>query len=180
MRRVAAAKFGKRQPESNRASLSVPPGRRPLHGQEIGPATHRAGFGPPSRPRQARALIRGGPAKQVKQAWEVVRPSLPPARRAVLRPSRRKAGRLRHPPYRAGFRPPPRAPQSRLRIPGGAANQVQPAWGVVDDCPEDIPVMPRELKVIETYLAALLHESSELTSLEAEKAAIESVKPDVE
>jgi hypothetical protein len=96
-----------------------------------------------------------------------------------LRPSR-KAGRLRHPPYWAGLRPPPRAPQFRLQIPGGAANQVQPAWDVVDDFPEDIPVMPRELKVIETYLAALLHESLEPTSLEADKAAIESVKPDVE
>ena len=179
MRRVAAAKFGKRQPESNQASPSVPPGRCPLHGQKIGPATQRAGFGPPPRPRQARALIRGGPAKQVKQAWKVVRPALPPARRAALRPSR-KAGRLRHPPYWAGLRPPPRAPQSRLQIPGGAANQVQPAWDVVDDFPEDIPVMPRELKVVETYLAALLHESLEPTSLEADKAAIESVKPDVE
>ena len=176
MSRVAAAKFGKRQPESNRASLSVPPGRRPLHGRKIGPATHRAGFRPRPRPRQARALVRG-PAKQIKQAWEVVRPSLPPARRAALRPSR-KAGRLRH--HWAGLRPPPRAPQSRLQIPGGAANQVQPAWDVVDDFPEDIPVMPRELKVIETYLAALLHESLEPTSLEADKAAIESVKPDVE
>ena len=179
MRRVAAAKFGKRQPESNRASLSVPPGRRLLQGQKIGPATHRAGFGPPPRPRQARALVRGGPAKQVKQAWEVVRPSLPPARRAALRPSR-KAGRLRHPTYRAGFRPQPRAPQSRLRIPGGAENQVQPAWDVVDDSPEDIPVMPRELKVIETYLAAVLDESLEPLSLEAEKAAIATVKPDVD
>ena len=179
MRRVAAAKFGKRELESNWANPSVPPGRRPLHGQKIGGATHRAGFGPPPRPRQARALIRGGPAKQVKRAWEVVRPSLLPARRAALHPSR-KAGRLRRLPYRAGFRPPPRAPQSRLRIPGGAENQVQPAWDVVDDFPEDIPVMPRELKVIETYLAALLHESLEPTSLEAKKAAIESVKPDVE
>jgi|SRR6476620_7467695 len=109
MRRVAAAKFGKRQPESNWASPSVPPGRRRLH--------------------------------------------------------------------RAGFRPPPRAPQSRLRILSGAENQVQPAWDVVDDFQEDIPVMPRELKVIETYLAAVLDESLEPTSLEA---AIESVKPDVE
>ena len=40
--------------------------------------------------------------------------------------------------------------------------------------------MPRELKVIETYLAALLHEFLEPTSLETDKAAIESVKPDVE
>src|SRR5690349_24352582 len=169
MSRVAAAKFGKRQPESNRASPSVPPGRRPLHGRKIGPATHRAGFRPRPRPRQARALIRGGPAKQVKQAWKVVRPALPPARRAALRLSR-KAGRLRHPPYWAGLRPPPRAPQSRLQIPGGAANQVQPAWELVDDFPEDIPVMPRELKVVETYLAALLDESLEPMSLEADKA----------
>jgi hypothetical protein len=107
------------------------------------------------------------------------RPSLPPARRAPLRPGR-KAGRPRRLPYRAGFRPPPRAPQSRLPIPGGAANQVQPAWDVVDNFPEDIPVMPRELKVIETYLAAVLDESLEPMSLEAEKAAIETVKPDVE
>ena len=108
-----------------------------------------------------------------------VRPSLPPARRAPLRPGR-KAGRLRRLPNRAGFRPRPRAPRSRLRIPGGAANQAQPAWDVVDDFPEDIPVMPRELKVIETYLAAVLEEFLEPMSLEAEKAAIETVKPDVE
>jgi hypothetical protein len=37
--------------------------------------------------------------------------------------------------------------------------------------------MPRELKVIETYLAAVLDESLEPMSLEA---AIETVKPDVE
>jgi hypothetical protein len=40
--------------------------------------------------------------------------------------------------------------------------------------------MPRELKVIETYLTAVLDESLEPMSLEAEKAAIETVKPDVE
>jgi hypothetical protein len=175
MRRVAAAKFGKRQPESNRASLSVPPGRRRLQGQKIGPATHRAGFGPPSRPRQARALIRGGPAKQVKQAWEVVRPSLPPARRAA--PSR-KAGRLRHPLYRANFGPPLRVRQSRPRVLGRTANQADPAWEVIDDFPEDIPVMPRELKVIETYLAAALDEI--LGRLEAEKPVSETTNRAVE
>jgi hypothetical protein len=41
-------------------------------------------------------------------------------------------------------------------------------------------MMPRELKVIETYLAAVLDEFLEPVSLEAEKAAIETVKPDVE
>ena len=74
MRRVAAAKFGKRQPESDRAGPSLPPGRRSLHGQKIGRATpprYRAGFAPPRRPRQARPVIRGGPAKQVERAWEV-------------------------------------------------------------------------------------------------------------
>jgi hypothetical protein len=99
MRRVAAAKVVKRQPESDRAGPAVPPGRRSLHGQKIGRATpprYRAGFGPPPRPRQGRALIRGGPAKQVKRAWEVA-----------------------------------------------------------DDLPEHIPVLPGELKVIETFLAAV-------------------------
>ena len=120
MRRVPAAKFGKRQPESDRAGPSLPPGRRSLHRQKIGraiPPRYRAGFGPPPRPRQARALIRGGPAKQVERAWEVV-----------------------------------------------------------DDFPEDIPVLPGELKVIETYLAAVVDDSLEPTGLETEKAASETAK----
>jgi hypothetical protein len=124
MRRVAAAKFGKRQPESNRAGPSVPPGRRSLHGQKIGRATpprYRAGFGPPPRLRQARALIRGGPAKQVKRAWEVV-----------------------------------------------------------DDLPEHIPVLPGELKVIETFLAAVVDAALEPIGLYTEKPGSEPAKPAVE
>jgi hypothetical protein len=124
MRRVAAAKFGKHQPESNRAGPSVPPGRRSLHGQKIGRATpprYRAGFGPPPRPRQARALIRGGPAKQVKRAWEVV-----------------------------------------------------------DDLPEHIPVLPGELKVIETFLAAVVDAALEPIGLYTEKPGSEPAKPAVE
>jgi hypothetical protein len=121
MRRVAAAKFGKRQPQSNQASPSVPPGRCPLHGQKIGPATHRAGFGPPPRPRQARALIRGGPAKQAKRALEVV-----------------------------------------------------------DDLPEHIPVLPGELKVIETYLAAVVDDSGDPMGLDTEKPGSEPAKRAVE
>jgi hypothetical protein len=120
MRRVAAAKFGKRQPESNRASPSVPPGRRSLHGQKIGRATHRAGFGPPPRPRQARALIRGGAAKQVKRAREVVA-----------------------------------------------------------DLPEHIPVLPGELKVIETFLAAVVDAALEPIGLYTEKPGSEPAKPAV-
>src|SRR4029077_15925229 len=111
MRQVAAAKFGKRQPES----------RRLLHGQEIGRATHRSGFGPPPRPRQARALIRGGPAKQVKRAWEVV-----------------------------------------------------------DDLPNHIPVLPGELKVIETFLAAVVDAALEPIGLYTEKPGSEPAKPAVE
>jgi hypothetical protein len=124
MRRVAAAKFGKRQPESDRAGPSLPPGRRSLHGQEIGRATpprYRAGFGPPPRPRQARALIRGGPAKQAKRALEVV-----------------------------------------------------------DDLPEHIPVLPGELKVIETYLAAVVDDSLEPMGLDTEKPGREPAKRAVE
>ena len=99
--------------------------------------------------------------------------------RAALRPSR-KAGRLRHPPYRADFRPPPRAPQSRIQIPGGAAIQVQPAWDLVDDFPEDIPVFPGELKVIETYLAAVVDASLEPMGLDTEKPGSEPAKRAVE
>ena len=120
MRRVAAAKFGKHQPESNRAGPSLPPGRRSLHGQKIGRATpprYRAGFGPPPRPRQARALIRGGPAKQVKRAWEVV-----------------------------------------------------------DDLPVHIPVLPGELKAIETFLAAVVDASLEPIGLYTEKPGSEPAK----
>jgi hypothetical protein len=115
MRRVAAAKFGKHQPESNRAGPSLPPGRRSLHGQKIGRATpprYRAGFGPPPRPR-----LRGGPAKQVKRAWEVV-----------------------------------------------------------DDLPEHIPVLPGELKAIETFLAAVVDASLEPIGLYTEKPGSEPAK----
>ena len=121
MRRVAAAKFGERQPESDRAGPSLPPGRRPLHGRKIGRATHRAGFRPPPRLRQAKAPIRGGPAKQVKRAWEVV-----------------------------------------------------------DDLPEHIPVLPGELKVIETYLAAVVDDSLEPMGLDTEKPGREPAKRAVE
>ena len=124
MRRVAAAKFGKRQPESDRAGPSLPPGRRSLHGQKIGRATpprYRAGFGPPPCPRQAIPVIGGGPAKQVEGAWEVV-----------------------------------------------------------EDFPEHIPVLPGELKVIETYLAAVVDDSFEPMGLDTEKPGSEPAKRAVE
>ena len=55
---------------------------------------------------------------------------------------------------RAGLRPPERAVQSA----GKPRKHVEPAWEVVDDLPERIPVMQREIKVIETYLGGLLDE----------------------
>jgi hypothetical protein len=124
MRRVAAAKFGKRQPESDLAGPSLPPGRRSLHGQKIGRATpprYRAGFAPPRRPRQARPVIRGGPAKQLERALEVV-----------------------------------------------------------DDFSEDIPVLPEELKVIETYLAVVVDDTWESMGLHTEKPGSEPAKRAVE
>jgi hypothetical protein len=120
MRRVAAAKFGKHQPESVRAGPSLPPARRSLGRQKVGRATpprYRAGFGPQPRPRQSRPLIQGRPAKQLERAWEVV-----------------------------------------------------------DDLPEDIPVFPGELKVIETYLAAVVDDSLEPMGLETEKPGSEPAK----
>ena len=124
MRRIAAAKFDKHQPESDWASRALPPARRSLGRQKVGRATpprYRAGFGPPPRPRQARALIRGGPAKQAKRALEVV-----------------------------------------------------------DDLPEHIPVLPGELKVIETYLAAVVDDSLEPMGLDTEKPGSEPAKRAVE
>jgi len=121
-RRIAASKFGKRQPESD---------------------------------------------------W--ARPSLPPARRTASRRGQ-KVGRSPGLRYRAGFRP----PQSARRVLGRAAKQREPAWEVVDDFPEDIAVLSGELKVIETYLAALLDESFEQMGLETHKAASDTAKCDVE
>jgi hypothetical protein len=50
---------------------------------------------------------------------------------------------------------------------------------VINDFPEDIAVLPGELKVIETYLAALLDECFEKLGLEADKTASETAKYDV-
>ena len=86
------------------------------------------------------------------------RPSLSPARRTASRRGQ-KVGSSPALRYRAPFRPSDRPPQSASRVLGRAAKQWEPAWGVVDDLPEDIPVLPRELKVIEMFLAAILDES---------------------
>jgi hypothetical protein len=70
--------------------------------------------------------------------------------------------------------------QVRQELLARAAKQRQAAWQVVDDFPADIAVLPGELRVIETYLAALLDESFEQMELETDKAASETAKCDVE
>jgi hypothetical protein len=126
MRRIAASKVGRRQPESNRA-----------------------------------------------------RPPLPLARRAASRRGQ-KVGRSPGLRYRAGFRPSDRPAQSARRVLARAAKQREPAWEVIDDFPEDIAVLPEELTVIETYLAALLDASFEQIGLEADKTTSETAKCDVD
>lgn len=94
------------------------------------------------------------------------RPSLPPARRTGSR--RGRAPGLR---YRAGLR----QPQSARRVAlARAAEQRRPAWEideVVDNFPEEIAVLPVELKVIETYLAMVLDETFERWGSQKDRAA---------
>ena len=115
--------------------------------------------------------------RQPESDW--ARPSLPPARRTTSRRGQKVGGTagLR---YRAGFRPSDRPPQSARRVLGRAAKHREPAWEVVDDFPADITVLPGELRVIETYLAALLDESFEQMGLETDKVTSETAKCDVE
>src|SRR5262245_33915200 len=61
--------------------------------------------------------------------------------------------------YRTGTRSWDSPPQSALRVLGRAAKQGEHNGEVVDDFPEQLPVLPAELKVIETYLAQLVDES---------------------
>ena len=102
-------------------------------------------------------------------------PSLPPARRTGSR--RGRAPGLR---YRAGLRP----PQSARRVAvARAAEQREPAWAieeVVDNFPEEIVVLPGELKVIETYLAMVLDEIFEQLRSQTDGAASDTAKCDVE
>jgi hypothetical protein len=51
---------------------------------------------------------------------------------------------------------------------------------VVDDFPEEIPVLPGELGVIETYLAGLLDESLEPIGLAPDELTSKKRKPHVE
>jgi hypothetical protein len=109
------------------------------------------------------------------------RPSPPPARRTASRRGHRVAG-SRSPSlgYRSELRAWARPPQSAHRVLDSAAKQWEPAWEVVDDFPEDIAVLPREVRVIETYLARLLDESLEAATLGTDTPATEAAKEDGE
>jgi hypothetical protein len=113
---------------------------------------------------------------QPESDW--ARPSLPPARRTASRRGQ-KVDRSPGLRYRAGFRLSDRPAQSARRV-LARPKQREPVWEVVGDFPEEIPVLPGELKVIETYLAALLDESFEQMGLETDKAESETAKCDVE
>ena len=107
------------------------------------------------------------------------RPSLPPARRTTSRRGQKVGGTagLR---YRAGFRPSDHPAQSARRVLDRATKHQEPDWEVVDDFHADIAVLPAELRVIETYLAALLDESFEQMGLGTDKVATETGNCDVE
>jgi hypothetical protein len=100
-------------------------------------------------------------------------------RRSLPRARRRRSRRGGVPGlrYRAGLRP----PQSER---GGAlaarvAEQQEHAWEieeVVDNFPEEIAVLPEELRVIETFLASVLDETFEQLGSETETAAIDTTK----
>jgi hypothetical protein len=126
MRRIAASKYSKSQPESGRGLPSLPPGRR----------------------------AKSDPSQRIR------------------RPSRQS--------YRLTFGPLLRPGRPRPLIGGRAAKQVERAFEVVDDFPEEIPVLPGELGVIETYLAGLLDESLELIGLAPDDLTSKKRKPHVE
>jgi len=79
----------------------------------------------------------------------------------TARTAYRRGQRVSHSPglrYQTDSRPWDSSPQSALRVLSRAAKQWQRTKEVVDDFPEQLPVLPAELKAIETYLAQLLDE----------------------
>jgi hypothetical protein len=104
-------------------------------------------------------------------------PSPPPARRTASRRGHRVAG-SRSPSLgdRRELRAWARPPQSAHRVLDSASKQWELAWEVVDDFPEDIAVLPREVRVIETYLARLLDESLGAATLGTDIPATEAAK----
>jgi hypothetical protein len=106
-------------------------------------------------------------------------PSLSPGRRGRSRPSQR-IGRPPHQSHRPTFGPLPRPARSRPLIGGRGAKQIERALEVVDDFPEEIPIPPGELGVIETYLAGRLNEALELIGLAPDDPTSKKSKPHVE
>jgi hypothetical protein len=84
--------------------------------------------------------------------------ALPWAR--VADPTPRRKARHSRPRYRAGLRSSARRPPAVPRL-LGRPEKPDPVWHITDDLPDLVPVMRRELEVIETYLASLLDESLE-------------------
>jgi hypothetical protein len=82
--------------------------------------------------------------------------------------------------YRTGTRSWDSPPQSALRVLGRAAKEGGHNGKVVDDFPEQLPVLPAELKVIETYLAQLVDESQGAEILDTTSSGSETTKRDVE
>jgi hypothetical protein len=103
--------------------------------------------------------------------------TLPPQRRAAPRAGRKVRHHSRA-SYRARFRSAPLRLISISRPP--RRPKLEPAREVVDDFPVDIPVLPGELQVIETYLGAVTDESLERMGSDTDQAACEIVKRNVE
>jgi hypothetical protein len=82
--------------------------------------------------------------------------------------------------YRAALRPPQRPARSRRRIPRRPTKQVELSWQVVDDFPDVVPVMPTEIKVIETYLAAFLGETLKPIEPETKSDHVTTAGRDIE
>ena len=80
--------------------------------------------------------------------------------------------------YRAALRQ--RPARSRRRIPRRPTKQVEFSWEVVDDFPDVVPVMPTEIKLIETYLAAFLGETLEPIESETKSVHVNTAERDIE
>jgi hypothetical protein len=105
--------------------------------------------------------------------------SLPRARRAASRARQRNGRPPRH-ASRPGFSPPLRLARPQPRNWARANKEIDLGWEVVDDFPDHLPVLPGELKVIETYLAQLLDETLKPGALETSSSAGDTVERDVE
>jgi hypothetical protein len=105
--------------------------------------------------------------------------SLPRPRRAESRPDQ-TLGRPPRRHHRTRLSPAPRGVHSRPGIWARATKRVSPGFEVADDFAEALPVLPGELRVIETYLARLLDDSLEAATMGTDTPATEAPKEDGE